>query len=286
MSDLILEQHAETEKMLVWAERVIQQSHYDMLSAMDILPIAETVEKIRPGDVACLFRITELVFQRDKGCQRELTTVLNALHACGASCLMLLQCHEGNCELYLGAVNKRRHDNPFYLNTIRDILRSGLEGNLPGTELIELVSRRDIEQKLEECLDSGFDSQCITAVSCVAGESETGQILPGIESLVDAMSSKNFSLLVLADPVEREQLQMVRQGYENLSSQLSALEAYSISVQNSDSDAVSLNYSESFSRSLSHSLSETQSHSVNSGWNRSAGTSSSNTTGKDKLGNP
>lgn len=281
MNDLTVTR-AGTEQLLVWAERVIQQSHYDLLSSMAPLPLEGAAAEVEPGDVVCLFRVSELVFRRAEGCLEQLTTVLNALHACGASCLMLLQCREGSCELYLGAVNKRKHDNPFYLNTIREILRSGLEGNLPGTELTELVSRQDIKRKLEECLDDGFDSQCITAVSCVAGEAE-GQTPHGIERLVDAMDSKNLTILVLADPVEREELQQVRQGYEDLSSQLSALESSSVSIQSSDSDAVSLNYSESFSRSLSHSLSETQSHTVSSGWSRGSGESNPNAKETDKM---
>lgn len=283
MNELTLMPGSGTQQLLVWAERVIQQSHYELLNTMTPLPLEGAAAEIQPGDVICLFRVSELVFRREEGCLPQLTTVLNALHACGASCLMLLQCREGRCELYLGAVNKQKYSNPFYLNTIREILRSGLEGNLPGTELTELISRRDIERKLEECLDSGFDSQCITAVSCVAGEAEAGRVLPGIENLVDAMGSRDLSILVLADPVGREELQQVRQGYEDLSSQLSALEASSVSVQTSDSDAVSLNYSESFSRSLSHSLAETQSHTTNSGWNRSSGETGSKAKGRDKA---
>src|SRR5699024_11097784 len=106
---------------------------------------------IQPGDVTCLFRVTELVFSREEGSHSRLTTVLNALHAGGASCLLLLQCCNGRSELYLGAVNKQRYDNTYYMNTVRDILRSGIEGNLPGTEVAELVSRQEIEQKLEQC---------------------------------------------------------------------------------------------------------------------------------------
>lgn len=264
---------ANTQRLLDWAEQVIQQTHYEVLSAMVPAPLDETAASVRPGDVVCLFRVSELVFRREEGCLEELTTVLNALHACGACCLMLLQCREGSCELYLGAVNKQKCDNPFYLSTIREILRGSLEGNMPGTLLTELVSRGEIEEKLRECLDNGFDSQCITAVSCVAGEAEGGKPLSGMERMAEAMGTKDFSLLVLADPVERGPIQQVRQGYEDLASQLSALESASVSLQDSDSSSVSENFTASFSTSISHGISRTQSHSVSSGWSRSSGSS-------------
>lgn len=274
---------AEAGRLLGWAERVIRQTHYETLSAMAPAPLDETAAAVSPGDVACLFRVDELVFRREDGCRAELTAALNALHAGGACCLLLLQCREGGCELYLGAVNKQRYDNPFYLSTIREILRGGLEGGMPGTRLEELVSRREIEEKLRECLDNGFDSQCITAVSCVAGEGEDGKPLPGLERMVEAMGTKDFSLLVLADPVGREALQQVRQGYEDLASQLSALESASISIQSSDSGTISENYTKSFSTSISHGISRTQSHSVSSGWSRGSGQSAPDHGGKDLL---
>lgn len=146
-------------RLLEWAERIIQQRQYETLETLAPRPLDTLTQQIRPEDVTCLFRVSELVFRRDEGSLDRFTTVLNALHAAGASCLMLLQCCSGRSELYLGAVNKQRYDNVFYMNTIRDILRTGIEGNLPGTELKEIVSKRDIANKLEQCLDNGFDSQ-------------------------------------------------------------------------------------------------------------------------------
>jgi len=131
-------------RLLEWAERIIQQRQYETLETLVPQPVDALAQGISPDDVTCLFRVTELVFRREEGSQDPFTTVLNALHTAGASCLMLLQCQNGRSELYLGAVNKQRYDNIFYMNTIRDILRTGIEGNLPGTELKEIVSKKDI----------------------------------------------------------------------------------------------------------------------------------------------
>lgn len=261
----------ENEKLLGWADRIIQQRQYEALDAMTVRKPDDLIRAIQPGDVTCLFRVPELVFHREEGNQERFTTVLNALHAAGASCLMLLQCRGGRSELYLGAVNKQRYENVYYMNTVRDILRMGIEGNLPGTELKELVSRREIEDKLEQCLDNGFDSQCVTAVSCVPGETaEDGALSKGIETLLEAIDRQNFTLMVLADPIDRDSLCTIRKGYENLSSQLSVKSETSVSLQSGKSSTYSENLSKTTTRTVGESISLTQSHTSGTNWSKSS----------------
>ncbi|MGN1203301.1 MAG: helicase HerA domain-containing protein, partial [Eubacterium sp.] len=259
--------------LLKWAERIIQQTHYETLDTLVPRPIGDEVTAIRPGDVTCMFRVTELVFSRSEGSLEHFTTVLNSLHACGASCIMLLQCQNGRSELYLGAVNKQRYANSNYMNTIREILRSGIEGNLAGTEINEIVSRQEIDLKLEQCLNNGFDSQCITAISCVPGDSE-GKA-EGIENLLEAVGNKNFTIMVLADPIDKTMMKEIRQGYENLATQLSTDSEISFSVQSGKSTTVSENYSKSFTETVSKSISLTQSHTSGTGWSRGTSRSES-----------
>lgn len=268
------------EKVLFLASQLLRQTQYEDLDKYPQCAIRPDIEEIRPGDVACLFRVSELVCSKDEGSLQGLTTVLNALHACGATCMMLLQCVEGRSELYLGAVNKRRYQNPNYLNTIRDILSTGLEGNLPGTELKEVVKRSEIESKLRECLDNGFESQCITAVSCAASEAKAGEPVSGIEKLLGAVGRKNFSLLVLADPVDTKQLRVIRQGYEELGTQLSELASVNLSVQSSVNVTESQNYARTLTKSVGESISHTQSHTVTNGW--SSGSTEQKDTGVGK----
>lgn len=257
---------SEQNNMLFLADQLIQQTHYRNLDLQPLKDVSREIEQIKPQDITCMFRIRELVCNKEKGTLDSLAIVLNALHSCGATCMMLLEYREGNTELYIGAVNKEKHENIYYLNTIREILRSGLEGNLPGIEMEELVTRKEIQNKLSECLDSGFDSQCITAVSCVAEQPKQIQSVLGMEKLLGAVGKKNFSILILADPINHNQLQVIRHGYENLSTQLSELESVVVSSQFSQNISMSKNVSESMTKSISESISHTQSHNVTNGW--------------------
>lgn len=231
------EQQRKAQEAMDWAEQVICQTHYDRLSSLEARPLPEHIRAIQPGDVTCMFQIKELVFDRKEGSIAPLSIVLNSLHACGASCILILQCQGGRSELYIGAVNKLHADTPFYLSTIREVLRNGIEGNMPGTELDEIISRKGIEERLGRCIDNGFDSRCVTAISCVAQEDEHGSV-QGIERLLEAIGDRNFTLMVLADPVDRPALNSIRRGYEDLSSELSALEAFNVSYQSGNNGAV------------------------------------------------
>lgn len=259
--------------LLGLANQVILQTQYEHMDSLVPCALDQKVAEINPADVVCLFRITELVCKKKEGCAEALTTVLNALHSCDASCIMLLQCIEGRNELYLGAVNKKKCQNMFYLTTIQDVLRTALEGNLPGTEFQEIVSRSEVEQKLRECLDNGFDSQCITAVSCVAERSGEKDSPDGLEKLLGAVGQKNFSIFILADPVNHSQMEITRQGYEELGTRLSEFESVSVSMQKGTGTTDSTNTSVTINDSLTKSISHTQNTSHSSGW--SNGTSDS-----------
>lgn len=270
--ELAVKERENLQNLLDLANQVIQQTHYSQMDSRTLCPIDQSIAQIHADDIVCLYRITELVCNKKDGCAKAMTTVLNALHSVKATCIMLLQCVEGRSELYLGAVNKKNCDNYYYLTTIQNVLRTALEGNLPGTEFQEIISRQDLDKKLRECLDNGFDTQCITSVSCVAEQSESGQTLDGIEKLLGAVGQKNFSIMVLADPVDRQEIAIKRKGYEDLGTRLSEFETMNVSLQKSSGTSTTVSETIGISKSITDSISYTQNTSYSNGW--SSGTSS------------
>jgi len=247
--------------LLFTAEQVINQAHYGNLSELNIIALDDESQKIHAEDVLCLFKISEIVYDENEAGADKFSVVFNALHSCGASCIMILECVEGRTELYLGAVNKQRYENIFYLNIVRDILKTSIYGNLPGSEIEEVISRKDIKKVLQNALDNGFDSQCITAVSCVANLPKTYNVCENrIETLLSAVRGSNFSIIVMADPVSNEQIDIVKEGYEDLGTNLSALENMSFTLQTGSNYTTSENTSTSFNESLTRGISLTQSH--------------------------
>ena len=267
MGDKMVEN--KTNELLLLAEQVINQSHYAKLSELDICPLDEESKSIKPEEVLCLMKISEIVYAKDEVGMDKFSIVFNALHACGASCIMILQCVQGRTELYLGAINKQKCGNYHYLNVIRDILKTGIDGNLPGAEITEIVSRKEMKRILSNCLDSGFDSQCITSVSCVANAVERGQTPDyGIETLLSVVREKNFSIIVIADPVSDEEVDSVKNGYEELGTHLSSFETAVATIQTGSNYTISENSSESINQVLSKGISLTQGSSSSSMYKR------------------
>lgn len=112
---------ANTNDLLYMAEQVINQAHYNNLSELNIIPLDIDSQNILAEDVLCLFKISEIVYDENEQSADKFSIVFNALHSCGASCIMILECIEGRSDLYIGAVNKQKYENIYYLNVIRDI---------------------------------------------------------------------------------------------------------------------------------------------------------------------
>ena len=97
------------------------------------------------------------------------------------------------------------------------------------------------------------------------GEHSRGNVSHGLESLLGAVGKKNFTIMVLADPVSKEQVEQVKLGYEQLDSQLSVMERVTVSRQEGSSFSESENVSGSIGESIGHSISLTQSHAESTG---------------------
>lgn len=256
-------------ELLYMAEQIINQSHYASLSGLRIIDLDTASQSIRVEDVLCLFQISEIVYDENDSSVDKFSIVFSALHSCGASCLMILECVEGRTELYLGAVNKQRCENIYYLNVIRDILKTSIYGNLPGSEIKEVASRKNLKKILQNALNNGFDSQCITAVTCVANLPETDRAQEhGIETLLGAVRESNFSIIVMADPVSNEQIETVKRGYEDLGTNLSTLETITFTTQTGSNYTTSKNSSTSINDSLSRGINLTRVHTVSGVYKR------------------
>ena len=73
------------------AEKIIMQTQYSELASIKPDYLAAETEQIIPGNVACLFKITEFVYNREENTMAKITTILNSLHSCGASCMLLIK---------------------------------------------------------------------------------------------------------------------------------------------------------------------------------------------------
>lgn len=95
-----------------------------------------------------------------------------------------------------------------------------MKGQFPGIEM-ENRSTKEIEALL-----GSFPSDSISAVSCVANNKNkdliaNNEYLQGLEKLALAMQGNRYTAVIIANSTSQDQLNLVRQGYENIYTQLS-----------------------------------------------------------------
>lgn len=214
------------------------------------------------------YKINKLTYNKDEDILEKLATVFSADYYYGGTLALLIQSNKGDISYYLGSINKESEQNP-ELNG--KLIKSAFEGNFPGSEL-----KKATNPEVRNLFGTIFDERERYSISAISGiaadkmgdESENEKFVQGMEKLLDATKEKSYTLLVLADPMPKEQIRSVRVGYETLYSQLAPFERTEMTFNSTDSLTLTegTSTSDSFSQSYTktESSSQTESHSEGS----------------------
>ena len=81
----------------------------------------------------------------------------------------------------------------------------------------------------------------------------------GIENLVDSLKGQKYTIVMLADPVDTSEIQIIKQGYEMLHTQLSTFAQSSVTINESDTLSLSKARTDGISEGISKGIAMTQS---------------------------
>ena len=241
------------------AASVITKSYLEELERCDILnPTAEDkdIDITRCGQ---FFRLSRLVENRAENVLDKLTTVVNVVSATGCTLATLIASDGHEVNYYLGVIDKRHRRRQEKQQREADIaaFRGALSGNLTGSEFLD-VSEAELKKIRDRICDTKHGG--ISAVSgMVSLRGEKDNYVQGIENMVDALRGQKYTLLMIADPLKTSELQIIKQGYERLYTQLSSFKQTVMALQDNRSVSTSTAQSEGFSDSVSQSISMTQS---------------------------
>lgn len=265
----------------VLADDILNKKYLAELGGYQIVPLNEVDEKLaatRPGDSVRIFHVDRIIFDKEENNQEKLLNVYSALHNCGGSVILLVKSEETHVDFYLGT---RADDS----GLTQDILTNAMAGNFPGT-----TSTRQRSGEVEEILLDIFNdkpaTQTVSAVTSVANFREghtmkSGDFVQGFEKLLESVRGKKFALMVVANPVSSEEIALIRNGYEQLYTQLAPLAKAEITYGVNESQAVTDSITDSFSEGVTHSIALTESHSTAKGknWSVANSTGTSHTEG-------
>jgi hypothetical protein len=239
---------------------IVLKNYLNDLSDMEILPLDESLKNI--SDIR-IFKITEMVYQKDEYSTFKFASVFNSLQSLNCGVFIVASSNGKKTDFYMGV---RAMDSQRTTKSLRDTLKNALSGQFPG-----VVCQDMMDPEAEEFLRQ-IPKKNIASVSCVAENKDEDfkdnkKFIQGLEKLALAMQGQVYTAVVLARCTPTSQLQEIRRSYEMIYTQLSPFATmqltYGTNTAMSISDALShgTTSGETYSKNTSRSISKSTSHS-------------------------
>lgn len=251
---------------------IVLKNYLTGLSGLEIVPLEDGLKGV--GKIR-LFKISEMVYQRNEYSTYKFASVFNAVQGINCGVFIVADSNEEKTEFYMGV---RSLDNKRTVASLKRTLENALRGQFPG---VKTENRSDPET--EEFLER-IPKKNIAAVSCVANNkddelNDDERFIQGLEKLALALRGQRYTAVILARGMSREELAGVRQAYEQVYTGLSPF----ANMQASYSKNQALNISEALSRGTSR----VKSHGENQSFQRGRASSTSDSTShSESKGNP
>lgn len=252
---------------------IVLKNYLSRLAEFEVVPFDASLKQI--GAIR-LFRITEMVYQKDEYSTYKFASVFNSVQHLNCGVFILADSDGKKTDFYMGV---RSLDDKRTTKSLKETLRNALCGQFPGAKTMDLLDK-DVESVL-----AGIPSKNIAAVSCVAQNknedfNDNERFIQGLEKLAIAMQGQRYTAIVLAKSMSSSQITDIRTAYETIYTHLSPF----ANLQLSYATNTALNISDAFSKGATAGTSHSVNHSTQIGTSRSAGTSTSESETKSSIG--
>jgi hypothetical protein len=215
---------------------IVLKNYLTKLTELEIIPMDENLKNI--GNIR-LFKITEMVYQKDEYSTYKFASVFNSVQNLNCGVFIIADSNGEKTDFYIGV---RSLDNKRTTKSLKETLRNALCGQFPG------VKTEDLLDPAAETFLKNIQSKNIATVSCVAKNkdeefTDNERFIQGLEKLALAMQGQQYTVIVLAKSTPAGQLAETRRAYEMIYTQLSPLAtaqvSYGTNSNNSITDAFS-----------------------------------------------
>lgn len=226
-------QLAESSKLV---DDIVLKKYLHKLTGLEIIPLTDDLKQI--SDIR-LFKITEMVYQKDEYSTYKFASVFNSVQNLNCGVFIIVDSNGEKTDFYMGV---RSLDDKRTTKSLKDTLRNALIGQFPGVKYTDLLDSQ------AESFLAGIPAKNIASVSCVANNKDDDfkdneTFIQGLEKLAFAMQGQKYTAIVLAKSTPPEQLDEIRRAYETIYTQLSPFAnmqlAYGTNTALSISDALS-----------------------------------------------
>lgn len=249
------------------AAKIINKSYLENLENMEIVPLSIEDLDIDIAKCGKFYKLEKLVLNKEENFLDKLTTIANVVSSVDGTLATIIDSDGNNINYYIGIVSKKYRINNKKNNDIRNgssnAFSGAIEGNFSGSELKSIENN-----EIEKIRDTIFNDN-IKAVSSVSGvvalrdkdEKNILSYVQGIENLINSTRGKKYTVIMIADPLSKNQIQNIKTGYEILHTQLSTFLKNVITVSENESFAAANSRTEGISRAITDGISKTTSKS-------------------------
>lgn len=236
--------------------------------------INDEVDKVQACTKLRIFEMTKIVFDKDEDVLDKLTSIYNALYNLSVSVAIIIIGCPKNVKFYFAT--RSEQNAPL----AGKIIESMLHSHFPGIELLQLNNAaikdfmKDIETNQEgETVLKGLST--VSVVPDIRNHENKDKFVQGIEKIVNTLKGKSYSAILLATPLNNENVIIRKHGYEELYSTLSPYAKYTYSYGENISHAVNKGISNSFTKSVNESVTNSNSTTEGNSYTDTYGSSSS-----------
>ena len=231
-------------------EDIILKKYLHKLTEFEIIPLDESLKQI--SDIR-IFKITEMVYQKDEYSTYKFASVFNSVQNLNCGVFIIVDSNGEKTDFYMGV---RSLDDKRTTKSLKDTLRNALIGQFPGVKSIDLLDPQ------AEFFLANIPTKNIASVSCVANNKDDDfkdneTFIQGLEKLALAMQGQKYTAIVLAKSIPSEQLDEIRRAYETIYTQLSPFATMQLSYGKNEALSIS--------DALSHGTTTGTSYSKNTG---------------------
>ena len=255
---------------------IVLKNYISKLHDFQIIPLDEKIKQTNLSENVRLFKITEMVYEKNEFSTYKFSSVFNALSTSNCAVFVIMDSDGIKTDFYMGI---RSMDSERTTNSLKDTLKNAMMGQFPGIKTQEYL-----DEEMKELLDKAKTSN-ISIVSCVANSKdsenrENHSFIQGLEKLSLAMQGERYTGIIIANGTNQEQLANIRKGYESIYTKLSPFAKSQVNYSYNNS----INQSQAFSKGISLGTSYTESTSSTNGSSESNSISNDSTASKTAKG--
>lgn len=238
----------------------VMKGYLTNLTSAEIVPFDDSVlDEMK--DIQ-LFKITELVYDKNEFSADKLSTVFHSLSSKPCILTLMIKSDGVTNDFYLGA-RPLTDNSP---GTMRKMLENTFKGQFPGSK-IELYSKEALKEDIQN-----LNADSITAVTGVADykrektSMKNQEFIQGLEKFVYSMKGNKFTAVFIADSVDYDELMLRKREYEEIYTQLSPFANMQLNFTVSTGESTT----EGKSRGTAYSTTSGTNSSVNTNYNNSS----------------